>query len=584
SIYAVIQNYKESNTTLDEIQELYNYRFKTAGVPGPTFTEEVKDNYIKIDLRNTYEKVSLFGQLFNAFEFNNNIRIAIPSKFHPFHVDMKWSDNSFTFTFNKELTPNDIDEIILICESLGFYGYKYNIKTDHELPDYNHQIKKSNTQGNLTLVASQYLRNNQPKEILEKYEEDQDFWTEKRANIFSDVNLTKDECLIDSFRKSQNRCFVDASVFPRNNIREYISLYDTVIIAIPLADSPNSQSFYDIFKISKIELLELVRRGRIKFVAFQNLQRYDSNFLADVLSVDPECVLFSRRLAAATLLAIREKTGLFGFAFDSSTQYNLLKECYNSKVDALKILAESLSENIAFFEYGINQRGALGISQFCGASFAAQIYKSRGRDYGIELMTSAMSLEFSLGLGAHHFPFEHTGYSEVNACKILNGIYNGVQQSQNELREMEIQTLLSNIFTINNDMNVLELDDILSKYSRRMIPQILQEYAHLTPEELSFKIYSLNKDIKAIEKRKQNLSILDLSGFAPVVAGAVMEYKGLSGAGYIALLPWIFKLLKVTTNNSKIFSNEIFSNLEALTLNTPRNTMLVHKIRQDMPK
>lgn len=111
-----------------------------------------------------------------------------------------------------------------------------------------------------------------------------------------------------------------------------------------------------------------------------------------------------------------------------------------------------------------------------------------------------MSLEFSLGLGAHHFPFEHTGYSEVNACKILNGIYNGVQQSQNELREMEIQTLLSNIFTINNDMNVLELDDILSKYSRRMIPQILQEYAHLTPEELSFKIYSLNKDIKAIER------------------------------------------------------------------------------------
>ncbi|EAU3242830.1 hypothetical protein D7X90_10720, partial [Salmonella enterica] len=66
--------------------------------------------------------------------------------------------------------------------------------------------------------------------------------------------------------------------------------------------------------------------------------------------------------------------------------------------------------------------------------------------------------------------------------------------------------------------------------------------------------------------------------------GAVMEYKGLSEAGYIALLPWTFKLLKVTTNNSNIFSNETFSNLEALTLNTPRNTILVHKIRQDMPK
>lgn len=51
----------------------------------------------------------------------------------------------------------------------------------------------------------------------------------------------------------------------------------------------------------------------------------------------------------------------------------------------------SLSENIAFFEYGINQEVALGISQFCGVSFAAQIYKSRGRDYGDELMTASMS-------------------------------------------------------------------------------------------------------------------------------------------------------------------------------------------------
>ncbi|HEI9782737.1 hypothetical protein [Serratia bockelmannii] len=584
NIYAVIENLEECNTTLDEIQKLYDYEFRTLGVPGPIFIGEKRDDFIKIDFRNIYEKVSLFGQPFNTSDFHNNISMVIPPKFHPFHVDMKWSDNTFTFTFNKALTQSESDEIILLCESLGFYGYNYNINTDYELPDYKYQKKESNTQGNLTLVAGRYLKNNQPKEILEKYEEDQEFWVENRVNIFSDVSLTRDECLSDSFKKSQNRCFVDASVFPRNNIREYLSLYDTVIIAIPLADRPDNQNFYEIFKINRIELLELVRRGRIKFVAFQNLQRYDSKFLADVLSVDSECVLFSRRLASASLLAIREKTGLFGFSFDSETQYKILKECYNSKIDSLKILAESLSNNIAFLEYGINQKGALGVSQFCGASFATQIYKLRGCDYGIELMSSAMSLEFSLGLGAHHFPFEHTDYSEVNACKILNGIYNGVQQSQHEIREVEIQSLLSNILTINNDMNVLELDDILSKYNRRMIPAILKEYANLTPEELSFKIYSLNKEITKIEKKKESLSILDLSGFAPVIAGAVMEYKGLSGAGYIALLPWVFKVLKITANNSNIFNDQIFSNLESLTLNAPRNTVLVHKIRKDIPK
>lgn len=584
NIYAVIKNCEECNTTLNEIQKLYDHEFRTVGVPGPIFTEEIRVDFIKIDFRNIYEKVNLFGQPFNASDFHNNISMAMPTKFHPFHVDMKWSDNTFTFTFNKDLTQSETDEVILLCESLGFYGYNYTINTDYKLPDYKYQHKGINTEGNLTLVAGRYLKNNQPKEILEKYEEDQEFWIEKRVNVFSDTKFTINECLIDSFNKSKNRCFVDASIFPRNNIREYISLYDTVIIAIPLADGSNNHSFYDIFKINKIELLELVRRGRIKFVAFQNLQRYDSTFLADVLSVDSECVLFSRRLAAASLLAIREKTGLFGIAFDSNTQHKILKELYNSNNDTLRILAESLSKNIAFLEHGINQRGAMGVSQFCGASFAAQIYKSRGRDYSIELMTSAMSLEFSLGLGAHHFPFEHTGYSEVNACKILNGIYNGVQQSQSDLREIEIQNLLSNILTINNDMNVLELDDILSKYNRRMIPTILEEYANLTPEELSFKMYSLNKEIKKIEKRKEKLAILDLSGFAPAAAGAVMEYKGLSGAGYIALLPWIFKVLKATNNNSNIFNTQIFSNLESLTLNAPRNTILVHKIRKDIPK
>lgn len=584
NVYAVIKNYEECNTTLDEIQKLYDYEFKTLGVPGPTFIDEIRVGFVKIDFRNTYEKINLFGQPFNTSDFENNISIVMPPNFHPFHVDMKWSDNTLTFTFNKKLTKSEIDEVILLCESLGYYGYKYIINVDGELPNYKYQQNKNNTKGNLTLVASRYLKNNQPKEVIEKYEEDQEFWIEKRVSIFSDTSFTRDECIPDTFINSKNRCFVDASVFPRNNIREYISLYDTVIIAIPLVDTSRKQSFYDIFKINKLELLELVRRGRIKFVAFQNLQRYDSTFLVDVLSVDSECVLFSRRLAAASLLAIREKTGLFGAVFDSYTQYKILQEFYNSKNDELKILAESLSNNMAFLEYGINQKGAMGVSQFCGASFAAQIYKSRGHNYSIEFMTSAMSLEFSLGLGAHHFPFEHKNYSELNACKILNGIYNGVQKSRSELREVEIQNLLSNILTINNDMNVLELDDILIKYNRRMIPAILEEYATLTPEDLSFKMYSLNKEIKQIEKRKGKLTALDLSGFVPAVAGAVMEYKGLSGAGYIALLPWVFNVLKATANDSNVFNTKIFKNLESLTLNAPRNTVLVHKIRKDISK
>ncbi|WP_159565216.1 hypothetical protein [Budvicia diplopodorum] len=583
NIYAVIQNHERYNFTLKEIQDLYDYKYKTMGAPGPMFINEIKQNFNKINLRNIYEKVNLFGQPFNAREFDNNLSIAMPSQFHPFHADLSWADNTFTFILKKEISKTEFDEIVLICESLGYYGYKYEINTDSSLPEYNYIDKENyNNQGNLTLTASSYLKTNYPNEIIEKYEEDQEFWLENKLNILTDTNFTIEQCLTDSFIRNKNSCFIDATVFIRNNIREYLSLYDTIIIAIPLSESHHENNFYDMFKINRIELLELVKRGRVKFVAYQNINRYDLNFLADVLSIDSECVLFSRRLTASSLLGIRNKTGLFGFAFDSETQYNILKSCYSSNIESLYILAESISDNMAFLEYALNQRGALAVSQFGAANFAAQIYKARGIDCYLELTTSAMGLEFAQGLGAHHFPFENTGYSEVNACKILNGIYNGVQSLSNDLRETEIQTLLSNIFTINNDMNVLELDDILSTHGRRRIPEILKEYSNLSPEELSFKIYSLNKEIRRIEKKEENISLLDLSGLVPAVAGVLMEYEGISGAGYIGLLPWVIKLIMITSGNSKLLNNETFNKLESLTLNSPSNTILVHRIRKDI--
>lgn len=191
NIYAVIKNCEECNTTLDEIQKLYDHKFKTLGAPGPVFIGEKTNDLVKIDFRNIYEKVNLFGQPFNASDFHNSMTMVMPPKFHPFHVNVKWSKNKFTFTFNKKLTQSETDEVILLCESLGYYGYNYIINEDHELPDYKYQQKKSNTQEDLTLVAGRYLKNNQPKEILEKYEEDQEFWFEKRIDVFFKYKLHK---------------------------------------------------------------------------------------------------------------------------------------------------------------------------------------------------------------------------------------------------------------------------------------------------------------------------------------------------------------------------------------------------------
>ncbi|WP_236699816.1 hypothetical protein [Type-E symbiont of Plautia stali] len=196
----------------------------------------------------------------------------------------------------------------MICEGLGFYGYNYENNTDEDLPDYDFNIEKARkSPGNLTLISSSYQRNVLPTLVSEKYQEDQDFWSQNKFSVFSDVSMSREDCLTESFRNTVNSCFVDATVFQRNNIREYLSLYDTVIIAAPLADSSMCHEFYETFRLNRTELLELVKRGRVKFVTYQNLHRYDLAFIADVLNADPDCVLFSRRLASASLIEIRKK-------------------------------------------------------------------------------------------------------------------------------------------------------------------------------------------------------------------------------------------------------------------------------------
>ncbi|MEZ9133944.1 hypothetical protein AB4113_19650, partial [Vibrio breoganii] len=83
-------------------------------------------------------------------------------------------------------------------------------------------------------------------------------------------------------------CFVDASVFSRQNIREYLALYRTVIIVLPFNDNPQlSVDFYQMFSINRFELQELVRRQRLKFTITQNIVRYSIDLITTILDVDP---------------------------------------------------------------------------------------------------------------------------------------------------------------------------------------------------------------------------------------------------------------------------------------------------------
>ncbi|HIF9459158.1 TPA: hypothetical protein ACX6SN_003836 [Photobacterium damselae] len=576
-LFAVVLDVKNNEELLNMLTEQY-HRFHTLGVPPATIVGETLDTYCVIESRSKFEKTQSHGQPMTMDETINQLVLHIPRKYQPFHVDFSWATNEFKLILKKAITKKEQQEIQLICESLGYQGYDYIFEVDSTIADYLGEVdSKPNSYNNMQLIASGLIQKQFPRQLLTRYEEDEDFWIQNRHSVFSrDEIEQRDRFLLPNFETKQTKCFVDASIFPRQNIRVYLTLYEQVVIALPL--NIDAEYFYNMFKINKYEFKELIARGRLLFVAPQNIIRYSQEILLDIISINPEAIIFSRRLAAATIQGIQKKSGIVGTTFSSDEQYHFLHQCSRIDNSDVQRFALMLSEQWQFGEFLVNKEGATAAHRLGISNLAVKSFQDKGRDLLIELTTAGSSYEYAQGLGAHHFPFDGDNYSEAIACQIVSGLYNGVANSQH-VRESELQILLSEIFAVNNDMDVLELDSALSSSLIRSLPSIIKEYANLDEEEYFNKLSALNQELKTIENNKARLSKLNISGFAPTLIGAGMEIADIKGGGLVALGGWLLNAINVYASDSEFKNSPIFTRLASLNHFTSHDAIIVQRVR-----
>lgn len=581
-LFAVVLEVKNNEELLNELIDQY-HRFHTLGIPPATIVGEVLDTYRVIESRSKFEKTQTHGQPMTMDETINQLVLHIPRNYHPFHVDFLWATNEFKLTLKTAITKGQQQDIQLVCESLGYQGYHYIFEVDPTIPDYSGEVEhKPNTHNNMQLTASGLIQKQFSRQLLARYEEDEDFWMQNRHSVFSgDETEQRDRFLLPNFETKQTRCFVDASVFPRQNIRVYLTLYEQVVIALPLKSE--AEYFYRMFKINKYEFKELVARGRLLFAAPQNLTRYSQEILRDIISVNPNAIVFSRRLAAATIQGIQKKSGIVGTTFSSDEQYHFLHQCSRIDNPDVQRFALMLSEQWQFGEFLVNKEGATSAHRLGISNLAVKSFQGKGRNLLIELTTAGSSYEYAQGLGAHHFPFDGDNYSEAVACQIVSGLYNGVTNSR-QVRESELQILLSEIFAVNNDMDVLELDSALSSSLIRSLPNIIKEYANMDEGEYFNKLRALKQELKTIESNKARLSKLNISGFAPTLVGAGMEIANIKGGGLVALGGWLLNAIKVYAGDSELNNNPIFTRLSSFNHFTSHDAIIVQRVRDSLSR
>lgn len=582
TLFAVISEVKNDEALLQHLTDQYS-DFHTLGIPTATIVGEVQENYKLIPLRNSLEKCLLHGQPMTYGEIVNQLNLHIPHRFHPFHFEFKYFNNQFKLIFKKEITENDKQEIKLICESIGYQGYDYVFEYNQNISDYPGEIE-FNPDGlnRFQLPASGLIKKQFSKELLERYEEDEDFWLQNCHLVLSGQDLEqRDDCLLSSFNSAKTRCFVDASIFPRQNLRVYLTLYEQVIIALPLND--DHEYFYKIFKLDSYEFFQLINRGRLLFVAPQNLSRYSQKLLLDIISVNPASIIFSRRLAAATIKGIQYKSGIIGTTFSSDEQYDFLHHCSCTGNRGLQQLANSLSEQWQFGEYLVTKDGAVSAHHLGLSNMAIMAFKDRGKDLSLELTTASTSYEYAQGLNAHHFPFDSDDYSEVIACQCISELYNGVVNNSHEIRESELSLLLNKVLAINNDMSVLELDDALTNSLVRSLPKIVGGFSNLSTEQLSEKMYLLNKELAKIESNHSRLTSLDVKGYAlSALSAATMESAGIKGAGYVTLGAWALQILLTKVTDSSLKNNPVFIKLSSMRHQVSQDAIIVKRVRDSI--
>ncbi len=574
SYSAVVGELRDHSISTDQLKELYE-EIRIVGNPPIKFLPRPLKGSKKIDVRSVLERIFLHGEPLNYQELRNELSLHLPRSLHPFHVEYDHPKKVILFTFKNEISQEEFSEVEIACGNLGLmYPAAYKINSD--MMDYPGVEKtEPNTPNNMHLVTTPYLSKKTPSNIIQALEEDEDYWIDNKEHIFSSLSMNREDILTDSFKSKNTSCFVDASVFPRQNIRQYMSLYERIIIAIPFKD--RFSEFFNNFQFKKYELIELIKRGRIQFVIPQNIVRYDVSFISEILEVNPKSIIFSRRLAASSLVEIRKRTGLFCHSFSSAEKYALLNSISKSDNDTLQLLAADLSSRWHYSESVINNQGACGVTYSGIAPFVSKLFESRGRDVTIEILSAAMPFEWALGLGASYFPLDGDDYSEVNAARVLASAYSGFRINDPTLAEAQLENIIGEILTISNKMPVLELDDILASNDINRLSTFVEEFIGLEEDEFKMKVYDYNREIKRLEKNEKRLASMGVNGFISATAGIISQDP------YVGFLTWVVGAIGSRFTHSRFSQTEIFDSLIALNNRTDKDIVLVSRIRRSLP-
>lgn len=339
----------------------------------------------------------------------------------------------------------------------------------------------------------------------------------KKSNLYF-IDQTKTSCLVN-FSKFQNA-----------NIRNHLLLYDVEYCVLPF--SSDMSGFLETQKITRDEILDLVRRGRLKIINTQPEIRLDYGFINEAYAENPSAVISRRALAALAAIDLVELNESYIFSDPELNKYiyPLLKEM--SELTHTSI--ETISNYLLWPKHALrnsldtlNQSGPMGIARY-GVNKPIMDSWPETKDkekYEFEFLVNSDQIHLAHALDATYFPFYIDGdkYTDHPYALMMGGLLNFYKNASyetvnqtfdvNEMKKINNPSLsLISTFDINDYIPINSFEEeISSSVVRKGMSSLFSELCLLDESNRNERISEYNSEIdKTLRNKSVSKHALDL--------------------------------------------------------------------------
>jgi hypothetical protein len=376
---------------------------------------------------------------------------------------------------------------------------------------------------------------------------DEAFWFDNLDRIYAG-NLAVEQ--IPGVEEGQARCFLDATIGEHVNLRQLLTLYDTIYISPPLREGHDN--FLASQALTENDLLTLIERGRLKIVSTQAEERLKISFLAEAAERSPSAVL-GRRTTAAILIADLVQT---------ADEYRLRDSVHYPAIgDLSKILSEKSglpADKILDFilwpvqarraaVWPLLDRGSKGIPPIgMGPFFSTFIKKIGGKDLELECLMVSEKVHIGHALNATVFPsreekegFHHLANAMGDSLNFFRSFNTRIAAAWvGNVQRKEAGRLLLPPLPLFEFDRAIPIEEILAATDRSVMRNrgraLFNRLAEMTEEQRAIEIQTLNAALRTYG-RPGGIISLDTADTGISIASAAFSFVYPPVAGVLAL-------------------------------------------------